>query len=78
MMVDSAPPPDAVTTVIVTIIAIPFAFAVPVAQLFEGGIMGFIIMGIALYEAWKVNQRPSLFVQGPYAVAPQTSAAPPD
>jgi hypothetical protein len=40
--------------------------------------MGFIIMGIALYEAWKVNQRPSLFVQGPYALAPQTSAAPPD
>lgn len=35
------------------------------------GIMGWIIIGIALYEAWKVNKRSTLSVTGPLAVAPR-------
>jgi len=32
------------------------------------GIMGLVIIGIALYEAWKVNKEPPLTVTGPLAV----------
>jgi hypothetical protein len=39
--------------------------------------MGWIIIGIALYEAWKINKREVVQVTGPYAVtatAPQEMA----
>ncbi len=39
--------------------------------------MGWIIIGIALYEAWKINRRAAALVTGPYAVtaaAPQVAA----
>jgi hypothetical protein len=35
------------------------------------GIMGLIIIGIALYEAWKVNRQLPLSVNGPLAVGAQ-------
>ncbi|HEY6784666.1 MAG TPA: hypothetical protein VI159_06915 [Gemmatimonadales bacterium] len=33
----------------------------------------FIIIAIALYEAWKINQRPRYTITGPYAVATPTA-----
>ena len=30
--------------------------------------MGWIIIGIALYEAWKINRRATVQINGPYAV----------
>ena len=37
--------------------------------------MGWIIIGIALYQAWKINKRAVVLVTGPYAV---TATAPPE
>jgi hypothetical protein len=37
-----------------------------------GGIMGWVILGIALYEAWVFTKRPDIQVTGPYQIgAPQ-------
>ena len=44
--------------------AIGFAFIAP----FFGGIMGIVILGIALYEAWKINTRATLEITGPHPV----------
>jgi hypothetical protein len=45
------------------------AMALPFLQGF-GNIIGIIIIGIGLYEAWKLNTRLRLEVTGPYQVAP--------
>ena len=66
--------PDALSSVAATLIAVPFAFAMPVLQLFEGGVIGFFILLFALYEAWKLNQRPPIVVQGPFDVAAPPAA----
>ena len=42
------------------------SFAVPVLQIFDGGVMGFIILLIALYEAWKINKKLEIEIQGPF------------
>jgi hypothetical protein len=49
------------------IVALLFLFGVALAMPFLSGasnIMGFIIIGIALYEAWKINRR--LPISGPF------------
>jgi hypothetical protein len=43
------------------------AFAAPFLGGFEN-IMGIVIMGIALYEAWKINRRQPLVITGPHRV----------
>lgn len=48
-----------------------FLFAFAMALPFLGGlqnIMGLVIIGIGLYEAWKLNRRAPLTVSGPYRV----------
>jgi hypothetical protein len=53
------------------------SFLVPFLSLASGNFMGLIIIGIALYEAWKINQRPRLVITGPYLlVQPGPRAAP--
>lgn len=49
--------------------AIVLSLAWPVLQVMEGGFIGFLIVGFALYEAWKLNRRGDLSVQGPFRVA---------
>lgn len=44
------------------------AFATPVLLGFQN-IIGMLIIGIALYEAWKINKRAELAVTGPYRLA---------
>jgi hypothetical protein len=41
--------------------------------------MGWLIIGIALYEAWKINRRGSLTITGPFQLAPrpETGVGPP-
>lgn len=56
-----------------------FVFVIACAAPFLMGanFMGWIIIGIALYEAWKINKREVVQVTGPYAVtatAPQEIA----
>lgn len=48
--------------------AIPFTGAV--------GILGWVIIAVGLFEAWKLNQRPRLSVSGPHALAPIGPAGP--
>ncbi len=45
-----------------------FAFAAPFLGGFEN-FMGWIILAIGLYEAWKLNRREELVVEGPFRVA---------
>jgi hypothetical protein len=40
------------------------------------GILGWFIIAIGLYEAWKLNQRPRLTVSGPHALTPAGPGAP--
>jgi len=63
----------ALDTVIVAT-AVFFALTWPVMQVTEGGFIGLLILGFALYEAWKLNRRGQLAVQGPFRVA-ATSAS---
>lgn len=55
-------------------VAVPFALALPFIVLFDdpgSGLMGLIIIGIALYEAWKINQpQRGAVVEGPFPTAP--------
>jgi hypothetical protein len=54
--------------VMVTIIVVAVAYAAP----FLAGtknIMGIIILGIAVYEAWKINKRLKLAISGPHRLA---------
>jgi hypothetical protein len=37
-------------------------------------IIGLIIIGIGLYEAWKLNRREVLTITGPHAIAPRVAA----
>ena len=55
-----------------------FVFVIACAAPFLAGasnFMGWIIIGIALYQAWKINKRAVVLVTGPYAV---TANAPPE
>ena len=58
------------------VLAFVFAFAAP----FLGGapnIMGIVIIGIALYEAWKMNKKAPLVITGPHRVGAVGPGAPP-
>ena len=48
--------------------------AIPFLAGFEN-IIGIIIIGIGLYEAWKLNRREALTITGPHAIA-RTPPAP--
>lgn len=58
------------------VIAVPIAYAVPFLTLFEGGVIGFLILLFALYEAWKLNGKPHMVIQGPFEVAPAVAPVP--
>lgn len=46
--------------------------AAPILSAIDSPI-GFIIIAIALYEAWKINRRPGYTITGPYTVATPTA-----
>jgi hypothetical protein len=47
-------------------IAIIGAFVYPVLQVMDGGFIGLLIVGFALYEAWKINKRQRIAFSGPF------------
>jgi hypothetical protein len=60
------------------LVALLLIFGIALASPFLGGfsnIMGIIIIGIALYEAWKLNKR--VVVTGPYQMSATPEAATP-
>ena len=54
--------------------AFVIAFAVPFLSGFEN-IIGLVIIGIGLYEAWKLNQRAELTISGPHMLGRPPQAA---
>lgn len=65
------PPGEVPTTeldeTILLVSSIAVALALPVLQATEGtGIIGLLIVGFALYEAWKINKRRTIAFSGPF------------
>ncbi len=62
------------------LLAVVLLSAIAIAAPFLAGfqnIMGLIIIGIGLYEAWKMNRRVEITFSGPYRVAPGAPPAAP-
>src|SRR5262245_4019210 len=63
--------PGAVPFLLAMVLTLLFVFGIAFAAPFLGGvqnIMGIVIIGIALYEAWKMNRAAPLEVTGPHRV----------
>jgi FtsH-binding integral membrane protein len=61
---------------VLTLITFVIAFAAPFLAVSESPIF-LLIIGFALYEAWKINKRPNLAYQGPFKLgssAPERAA----
>lgn len=58
------------------IIAFGFALVVPMLGGLDN-LIGLIIIGIGLYEAWKINKRSDPAVSGPYRLGERSAAEPP-
>ena len=58
----------AVSETILLVTAIAIGLAVPVLQVTEGGFIGLLIVGFALYQAWKINVRQTIAFSGPFRV----------
>jgi hypothetical protein len=70
--------PESKPSAMPIVLAFVFVFALAFASPFLAGaqnIMGLIIIGIALYEAWKINKRVPL--SGPFRIASRAQAPPP-
>ena len=57
-------PTGTLPTVIAVVLILAIACAAPFLAGFEN-VIGIVIIGIGLYEAWKLNRRPSVTVTGP-------------
>ena len=62
--------------VVALVFACIIAFAAPVLAGFEN-IIGLLIIGFALWEAWKINKRTVVEFTGPYALAGGSAPPPP-
>ena len=63
------------TVLLVNSIAV--ALALPVLQATEGtGIIGLLIVGFALYEAWKINKRQTIAFSGPFRLSRTAAPSP--
>jgi hypothetical protein len=63
------------SAVVAAVVSCVLALIVPIGQAFSGGIIGALIVGFAVWQAWRLNRRPKLTLAGPYAVGP--GVAPP-
>lgn len=55
------------------VIAIPFSFAMPFLMGIDNAI-GLLIIGFALYQAWKMNRRAQLELKGPFQLGEREAA----
>jgi hypothetical protein len=62
------------TVVLAVLFLIAFACVAPFLAGLQN-ILGLIIIGIGLFEAWKINKRTMLVITGPHALAPPGAAA---
>lgn len=63
-----------VTLVLAFVFIVGWAFVVPFLGGFDN-IIGLVIIGIGLYEAWKLNQRTELKIEGPYRLGSRAPGA---
>jgi len=70
----STPPPaDQPSGVLPIVVFFVFVLVIAIVAPFLGGfanIIGLVIIGIGLYEAWKLNRRHVMTITGPHALAP--------
>ena len=65
---DPVPPEIDETALLIGAIAV--SLALPVLQVTEGtGFIGLLIVGFALYEAWKINKRRAIAFSGPFRLS---------
>jgi len=55
--------------------SVAVALMLPVLQVMDGGFIGLLIVGFALYEAWKINVRQGLAFSGPFRVEARAGSA---
>jgi len=65
-----------VALILLSLFAFAFAFVMPVLAGFSN-IIGLLIIGFALWEAWKINKRVVVNFTGPYALAGGDAPPPP-
>jgi hypothetical protein len=73
----AVPAKDDDFSIVKFLLAMLIVFAIAAAAPFAAGfenIIGILIIGFGLFEAWKINKRVPLTITGPFSVAP---AAPP-
>jgi hypothetical protein len=63
-----------VPRVVVVIVALVLAFIYPFAAGIENAI-GLLIIGFALYEAWRVNRYTPLQIEGPFQLGSKLPVA---
>jgi len=66
---------DPLAAVLTGIAAVVLAFVAPFLMGFEN-IIGVIIIGIGLYEAWKINRKPDRTVTGPFRIEDAAGGGP--
>lgn len=52
----------------ILIASVALGLALPVLQVMDGGFIGLLIVGFALFEAWRLNKRRTLAFSGPFRV----------
>jgi hypothetical protein len=68
-------PLSAIAIVVALVVLVLFAYALPILAGFQN-IIGLFIIGIGMYQAWKLNKRVKLDIKGPFSIAPTTEATP--
>ena len=57
---------------VITVLALGIAYALPILGALEDPTL-LVMIGFALYEAWKINKRMSVQLKGPYPLSPASS-----
>jgi hypothetical protein len=57
-------------------VAVLVSLALPVLQVMDGGIIGLLIVGFALWEAWRINRRVPIVFSGPFRLQRVPAASP--
>lgn len=68
--------PEWVEHAFIAVMCVVMALGLPFMQIAQMNVIGVLIFGFGLYEAWKANAKLVLEFQGPFAVAKVATAAP--
>ena len=71
---DAGPPPSVAGVLVAIVMLIALAYAIPIIIGVHSPI-GLIIIAVGLYEAWVINRRARIVVDGPYEIGPAPSGS---